>query len=30
MQDLKNLNCLLPDTKILLLEMVDSCPFLDK
>lgn len=30
MQDLKNLNCLLPKTKELLLEMVESCPFLDK
>ena len=30
MQDLKNLNCLLPRTKSLLLEMVESCSFLDK
>lgn len=30
MQDLKNLNCLLPNTKILLLQMVDTCPFLEK
>jgi len=30
MKDLKNLNCLLPKTKALLLEMVDSCPFLNK
>ncbi len=30
MQDLKNLNCLLPKTKALLLEMVESCSFLDK
>jgi len=30
MQDLKNLNCLLPKTKSLLLEMVESCPFLNK
>lgn len=30
MQDLKNLNCLLPKTKALLLSIVDACPFLDK
>ena len=30
MEDLKNLNCLLPKTKSLLLEMIDSCDFLDK
>ena len=30
MKDLKNLNCLLPKTKSLLLEMVQSCTFLDK
>ena len=30
MQDLKNLNCLLPKTKTLLLKMLDSCTFLDK
>jgi predicted nucleotidyltransferase component of viral defense system len=30
MQDLKNLNCLLPKTKELLLEMVQSCRFLYK
>lgn len=30
MQDLKNLNCLLPKTKALLLEMIESCIFLDK
>ena len=30
MQDLKNLSCLLPKTKALLLEMVESCSFLDK
>ena len=30
MKDLKNLNCLLPKTKSLLLEMVESCSFLDK
>jgi hypothetical protein len=30
MLDLKNLSCLLPKTKSLLLEMVESCPFLDK
>ena len=29
MQDLKNLKCLLPRAKSLLLEMVESCPFLD-
>jgi predicted nucleotidyltransferase component of viral defense system len=28
MRDLKNLNCLLPDTKKLLLKMIDSCDFL--
>ena len=30
MLDLKNLNCLLPKTKTLLLEMIESCIFLDK
>jgi len=30
MQDLKNLNCLLPKTKDLLLRLIDSCDFLDK
>jgi predicted nucleotidyltransferase component of viral defense system len=30
MQDLKNLNCLLPKTKELLLQMVESCGFLHK
>lgn len=30
MQDLKNLNCLPPDTKKVLLKIVDDCPFLDK
>jgi predicted nucleotidyltransferase component of viral defense system len=30
MKDLKNLNCLLPKTKNLLLKIVDNCPFLDK
>lgn len=30
MQDLKNLNCLLPKTKVLLLEMMESCNVLDK
>ena len=30
MQDLKNLNCLLPRTKTLLLQMIDNCTFLDK
>lgn len=30
MQDLKNLDCLLPKTKALLVEMVESCSFLDK
>jgi len=30
MQDLKNLNCLLPKTKKLLLEMVENCNFLHK
>ncbi|SHO81074.1 Uncharacterized protein aq_aa25 [hydrothermal vent metagenome] len=30
MQDLKNLKCLLPKTKTLLLKMVDECSFLDK
>jgi len=29
MHDLKNLNCLLPDTQKLLLKLIDSCPFLD-
>ncbi|HHO41952.1 MAG TPA: hypothetical protein ENN12_01160 [Epsilonproteobacteria bacterium] len=30
MEDLKNLNCLLPKTKSLLLQMVESCSFLNK
>jgi len=30
MQDLKNLNCLLPSTRSLLLKMVDTCMFLDQ
>ncbi len=30
MKDLKNLNCLLPKTKTLLLEMIESCDFLDE
>ena len=30
MQDLKNLNNLLPKTKTLLLELIDNCPFLHK
>jgi predicted nucleotidyltransferase component of viral defense system len=30
MKDLKNLNCLLPDTKELLLELIDHCSFLQK
>lgn len=30
MQEVKNLDCLLPKTKILLLEMIKSCDFLDK
>ena len=30
MQDLKNLDCLLPKTKALLLKMIESCSFLDK
>ena len=30
MQDLKNLDCLLPKTKTLLLKMIDSCAFLEK
>ena len=30
MQDLKNLNCLLPKTKTLLLQLIESCTFLDK
>jgi len=29
MHDLKNLDCLLPDTKSLLLKMIESCSFLD-
>ncbi|MBD3794973.1 MAG: hypothetical protein IE881_03370 [Epsilonproteobacteria bacterium] len=29
MQDLKNLNCLLPNTKKLLLQMIDECTFLN-
>jgi len=30
MRDLKNLNCLLPDTKKLLLEINETCPFLNR
>ena len=30
MHDLKNLKCLLPNTKSLLLKMIDECDFLDK
>ncbi len=30
MSDLKNLECLLPDTRALLLKMVDDCDFLDQ
>jgi len=30
MKDLKNLDCLLPNTKELLLQMIDSCSFLNK
>lgn len=30
MHDLKNLRCLLPDTRALLLKMVDGCDFLEK
>jgi len=30
MEDLKNLNCLLPDTKSILTKLIDSCDFLDK
>ncbi len=30
MEDLKNLNCLLPDTKSILTNLIDSCDFLDK
>lgn len=30
MQDLKNLNCLLPKTKKLLLDMIEKCSFLHK
>ncbi len=30
MHDLKNLKCLLPNTKELLLKMIDECDFLDK
>jgi len=30
MKDLKNLDCLLPNTKILLLEMINNCSFLSK
>ena len=30
MNDLKNLKCLLPDTKALLVKMVEECTFLDK
>ncbi|QOP42654.1 nucleotidyl transferase AbiEii/AbiGii toxin family protein [Sulfurimonas sediminis] len=29
MKDLKNLNCLLPNTQKLLVKMVESCPFLN-
>jgi predicted nucleotidyltransferase component of viral defense system len=29
MQDLKNLNCLLPNTQKLLLKIIDTCDFLD-
>lgn len=30
MKDLKNLDCLLPETKKLLLSIIKNCPFLDK
>lgn len=30
MQDLKNLDCLLPKTKNLLLQLIENCTFLDK
>ena len=30
MHDLKNLKCLLPNTEVLLLKMIDGCDFLDK
>lgn len=30
MRDLKNLNCLLPETKTLLIKLIKTCPFLDK
>ena len=30
MHDLKNLKCLLPNTRALLLKMIDECDFLDK
>jgi predicted nucleotidyltransferase component of viral defense system len=30
MKDLKNLNCLLPDTQELLLELIENCSFLQK
>ncbi len=30
MNDLKNLKCLLPETRHLLLKMIDECDFLDK
>ena len=30
MNDLKNLKCLLPETRHLLLKMIDACDFLDK
>jgi len=30
MQDLKNLECLLPNTQTLLLKMIKECPFLEK
>lgn len=30
MKDLKNLDYLLPNTKVLLLNIIDTCPFLDK
>ena len=29
-QDLKNLNCLLPNTKTLLINLIDNCNFLEK
>lgn len=30
MVDLKNLSCLLPKIKVLLLNIIDTCPFLNK